>query len=494
MRKALLRVDSVEAHLNERRRRTPRMSATTASEKENDVEALQAVMAAIQTGTAKDVRQASTAFAAGASTVKEVRDGDGRRCVHVAAARGDVEVIKCLVCELGCETDARDEEGFTALMTAASMGNLDAVKCFIELGADAKALTKSGAGAMHQIVMGAHQSGIGRDAEKCAEALRTLTSGKYGLTIEEAIEQRCESVGTPLLVAAMRGCSGMLETLISHGAKSSVSLPGGVTALALACASGDLKSVQVLISAGADVNDGPEGNMTALHIAAAHPSTESCSANMVKVLLDAGADADKADSGGMKAIHAAAATKRRAVVDALLPITKPDDADAGEWTTDGVISSVAAKLQAMQRDVGGKPGSASTSERFAVKDKAAAEKTKRAGNEAFVAGKFDEAEARYTESLEQDGSCAKTWANRAAARLKLKKFSQARDDARASRTLDPLFIKAWYREGEAALEMEEYEDSALAFFEGLQVDGDNPDLKRMFDEAISRGRAAHSAK
>ena len=470
------------------------MSATTANKKENDVEALQAVMAAIQTGTAKDVRNASTAFAAGASTVKEVRDGDGRRCVHVAAARGDVEVIKCLVCELGCETDARDEEGFTALMTAASMGNVDAVKCFIELGADAKALTKSGAGAMHQIVMGAHQSGIGRDAEKCAEALRTLTSGKYGLTIEEAIEQRCENVGTPLLVAAMRGCSGMLETLISHGAKSSVSLPGGVTALALACASGDLKSVQVLISAGADVNDGPEGNMTALHIAAAHPSTEACSADMVKALLDAGADADKADSGGMKAIHAAAATKRRAVVDALLPITKPDD--AGEWTTDGVISSVAAKLQAMQRDAGGKPGSASaasTSERFAVKDKEAAEKTKRAGNEAFVAGKFDEAEARYSESLDQDGSCAKTWANRAAARLKLKKYSQARDDARASRTLDPLFIKAWYREGEAALEMEEYEDSALAFFEGLQIDGDNADLKRMFDLAISRGRAAHAA-
>ena len=45
-------------------------------------------------------------------------------------------------------------------------------------------------------------------------------------------------------------------------------------------------------------------------------------------------------------------------------------------------------------------------------------------------------------------------------------------------------------EGEAALELEQYEDSALAFFEGLQIDGDNADCKRMFDEAIARGRAA----
>jgi cytochrome c-type biogenesis protein CcmH/NrfG len=57
-----------------------------------------------------------------------------------------------------------------------------------------------------------------------------------------------------------------------------------------------------------------------------------------------------------------------------------------------------------------------------------------------------------------------------------------------------MFIKAWYREGEAALELEEYEDAALAFFEGLQVDGDNADLKRMFDLAIARGREAAAKK
>ena len=56
-----------------------------------------------------------------------------------------------------------------------------------------------------------------------------------------------------------------------------------------------------------------------------------------------------------------------------------------------------------------------------------------------------------------------------------------------------MFVKAWYREGEAALALNEYEDAALAFFEGLQIDGDSAELKRMFDLAIARGRAASKA-
>ena len=457
----------------------------------HDVEALQTFMRALQGGTPADVRAASTSFTDGASTLKTLVDGDGRTCAHVAAARGDRDVVKVVVCELGCDVDAKDREGFTALTTAASLGHVECVEALIALGADARVATSTGAGAMHQIVMGAHAKGFGADGEKCAAALDALTSGKYGLTIEEAIEKRCTSVGTPLLVAAMRGCSGMIETLLARGAKSDVCLDGGVAAVALACASGDLKSVEMLIDAGADVNAGPEGNMTALHIAAAHPYTESCAERMVKALLKAGADANKADSGGLKAVHAAAATKRRAVVEALLPVTAPDE-DGGEWTVDGVMTRVATKLREMQRDadVSGDAKTTTSNRSFAVVDADAASATRRAGNEAFVAGNYEEAEKKYTASLEKDGSCAKTWANRAAARLKLKKYADARDDARASRTLDPRFLKAWYREGEAALELEQYEDSALAFFEGLQIDGDNVDCKRMFDEAIARGRAA----
>ena len=231
--------------------------------------------------------------------------------------------------------------------------------------------------------------------------------------------------------------------------------------------------------------------MTALHIAAAHPYTESCAERMVKALLKAGADANKADSGGLKAVHAAAATKRRAVVEALLPVTAPDE-DGGEWTVDGVMTRASRRNcadAARRRRLGRRQGqrrriAPSPSWTPMPRARRDAPETKRLSPETTKRQK------RNTASLEKDGSCAKTWANRAAARLKLKKYADARDDARASRTLDPRFLKAWYREGEAALELEQYEDSALAFFEGLQIDGDNADCKRMFDEAIARGRAA----
>lgn len=463
--------------------------------KANDLEALQSLMAAVQRGSVDDLRRASTAFASGASTIAEIRDERGRRCAHTAAARGDVAIINALVSELGCDADARDDEGFTPLMTAASMGAIDAVRAFIALGADAKARTSSGAGVLHQMVMGSVQGGFASSRETCARALDALSSGTYGLDIPDAIEQKCENVGTPLIVAAMRGCSGMLEELLERGASVKATMrDGGASVVTFACASGDVESVRVLIAAGADVNATPQGNMTPLHIAAAHMNTEKCAEAMARVLLDAGANADVADSSGLKAVHAAAATKRRSVVELLLPRTTPDEGIT--WTSDGVIKHVAAQLEAMQNDdraTSNAPPAASTTEAFAVKDSAAAEKTRRQGNEMFVAGDYKGAEKAYTESLAQDGSCAKTWANRAAARLKLKSYADAKADAKNSRALDPMFVKAWYREGEAALALNEYEDAALAFFEGLQIDGDSAELKRMFDLAIARGRAASKA-
>ena len=92
-----------------------------------------------------------------------------------------------------------------------------------------------------------------------------------------------------------------------------------------------------------------------------------------------------------------------------------------------------------------------------------------------------------------DDANAKVWANRSAARLKLGHFAAAARDAKISRAIDKGYVKAWYREGCALTELGDYESAAVAFFEGMQIDGDNKDLKRGFDDAIARGRKAHAA-
>ena len=145
------------------------------------------------------------------------------------------------------------------------------------------------------------------------------------------------------------------------------------------------------------------------------------------------------------------------------------------------------KKRASQR--GGKQAEGEPFEPCGVKDADEAAKTKRTGDEAFIKGDNQAAIAAYDASLAADDTNAKVWANRAAAKLKLKDYEGALEDAKTAREIDPKYIKAYYREGCALTELGEYEDAAMAFFDGLQVEEGNKDLKRGFDAAIARGRA-----
>ena len=73
-------------------------------------------------------------------------------------------------------------------------------------------------------------------------------------------------------------------------------------------------------------------------------------------------------------------------------------------------------------------------------------------------------------------------------RDRLKDYMEARKDAVTARSLDPTYLKAWFREGKAARAMNDFEGAAVAFFEGLRLDESNADLKNGFEEAVSEGR------
>lgn len=95
--------------------------------------------------------------------------------------------------------------------------------------------------------------------------------------------------GTPLLYAAWKGCSRLVEKLLKLGADPTATNDSGHNALHASALSGDPITVEMLLKAGTDIHafDGVCG-ATPLQTAAQMGNTE-----VVSVLLDAGAEVDQ---------------------------------------------------------------------------------------------------------------------------------------------------------------------------------------------------------
>ncbi|KAG1653023.1 hypothetical protein FOA52_009229 [Chlamydomonas sp. UWO 241] len=80
--------------------------------------------------------------------------------------------------------------------------------------------------------------------------------------------------------------------------------------------------------------------------------------------------------------------------------------------------------------------------------------------------------------------------------LKLNRPEEALKDAVMARTIDPAYVKAWYREGSAyaALAPPQWEEAALAFFHASEMDPGNADVKAAFQHAITEGRKEHATR
>ena len=434
--------------------------------------------------------------------------------------------MRVLARECGCDVDARDKDGTTPLMAAADYARDAAVRELLSLGADASVAKKDGTRAVHRAASSALSSGPVDDpnAVAAASATETLIDADAQKNVDVVSE-----VGTPFLCACARGAEATVRMLALRGADVRATTPAQVGAATLAASSGVLGALAAALEAGAPTDARPPGGMTALHVAASHPNAAAMSLEAVDVLLRAGADPDAEDGEGLKAIHAAAVTGRVDVVEKLVSVTKPDaGVEAGGWDARAAQKGAQAKMRAIQErhratDAGdGSLRSETDSKSFSKKpwtvplneppyvsvsgvvDADGAASKKREGDEAFVKGDDAAALAAYDASLRLDDANAKTFANKAAAILRMvggdvKKnrtsdLEKAWRAARSARHLDPTYVKAWYREGVALTELGDFESAALAFFEGMQIDGDNADLKRGFDEAIRRGRQANGAK
>ena len=115
------------------------------------------------------------------------------------------------------------------------------------------------------------------------------------------------------------------------------------------------------------------------------------------------------------------------------------------------------------------------------------EKLKNSGNDFFKEGKCNEAIKLYTEAMELDPKNTNynstLLCNRAAAKMRQRKFKEALEDCNEALQLNETYVKAVTRKAECLLQMEEYEDAVREWEKATNMDSESREYKAKLREA-----------
>mmetsp|Transcript_6385 Transcript_6385/g.14191 ORF Transcript_6385/g.14191 Transcript_6385/m.14191 type:complete len:479 (+) Transcript_6385:89-1525(+) len=446
--------------------------------------AFEKLLDAIATNNKRNFLSASRSVEGG---VEGILDTYGRNVLHYAAQQGRLELVKIMVDDMDFKINFQDSKGETALALAAATGHVDVVKYLLSKGGNPTLRQEpDGTAAIHRAA-----------TCKQLEVIDVLLEAQADVNTPS-------KTGTPLCWAAGAGLPDNVDKLLKAGAGVNPSQDHQVSPLLLAAACACQRSVQLLLDAGANPSYVGHGGSTALHAVAAVEGEQGSLRSVASTLLQAGADPNVEDVDGHTALFVAAARGHRALVELLLPATKPGSGRiaADDWTVEGVMKQVQEQVRAASSSGASGSGSAPAAgpgqQVVAIPepeelDEEKAATSKRAGDEAFVKRDFETAVERYSESLRHATKNHLVWANRSAAYLKLGKAAEALHDARISRVLSPGYVKAWFREGSAYAALRLWEDAACAFFEGYNLEPSNKEVSDAFHNAIAEGRKEHAA-
>jgi len=431
-----------------------------------------------------------------ARAVEKMRDASRRTALHFAANQGQAECVGILLDACSTAVDARDEDGATPLIMAVlgkSDGALACVDMLLARGADVNARRER---EMDSALHIAARHGF-------VEAVERLVAAGADQAVHSI-------VGTPLHEAAAEGNVGVVEAVLAALPKPDewLAAPGsrGATPLVLAAAAGHEEACVALVKAGSPLLHRADAGLTALHLLAAQGM--AAAAHAVIERGEAGREAARvANDDGMVPVQMAAAAGHHEVVerlwdasaDAVEPTTPIELVEAeraraaSEMSSAPASSSAAPAAEVGQEDADAADSFVTPEGETSAEGAATALELKGKGNEHFVAGRFAEAEASYTAAVEADPRNAVFRLNRSAARIKLRNYLGAVADAVVARKIDSTLAKAYYREGTARMALRQFEEAAMAFFEGTRVT-ETKELKSGFEEAVRRGKEYHQKK
>ncbi|KAL3814700.1 hypothetical protein ACJIZ3_015968 [Penstemon smallii] len=409
-----------------------------------------------------------------AQTVIDVKDANKRGAFHFAAREGQIEVCKYFIEELKIDVNTKDEDGDTPLIHAAREGHTATAKYLINSGADPSISSETGNTALH------HSAGIGD-----IELLKFLLTKSINVDLQSV-------VGTPLIWAAGSSQEDAVKVLLEHNANPNVKTEDDITPLLAAVAAGSSACVELLIKAGSNVNVTAAGGATPLFVAA-----HGGSAEIIQFLLQAGADPNVRDEDGWKPVQVAGTRGHRRAVEILFPVSL-QVADVKDWSIDGILQPWTKWIEDRGLQESNKlrditPPKKDVPEVTDEAKKKAGE-AKARGDDAFKRNDYRSAIDAYTKAIDLDPSDGTLLSNRSLCWINLGDAGRALADAMACRALRPNWAKACYRIGAAFRLLQNYEESANAFYEGVTLDPENMALVTAFREAVEAGRKFHAAK
>ncbi|KAL9250383.1 Ankyrin repeat and SOCS box protein 3-like protein [Drosera capensis] len=371
-----------------------------------------------------------------AKTVEAVKEANDRGALHFAAREGQIEACRYLVEELKLDVNVVDGDGETPLIHAARQGQTATAKYLLEHGVDATIASS----------LGGH----------C-----TASFSRNRLLLSKGVDVDSESdAGTPLVWAAGHAQKDAVEVLLEHYANLNAETEDDITSLLSAVAAGSLPCLKLLIQ-------------------------------------DAGADPNVADEDGQKPIQVAAAGGNREIVEVLLPLTSPIKS-VHEWTVDGILEHMQSKNQNQEGAnlkgvvvANGQELPKWHPPEVSKEAKKKAAEAKLRGDEAFRRKEYMTAIDAYTQAIDFDPSDGTYFSNRSLCWVRLGQAEHALADAKACRSLKPNLAKACYREGAALRVLQRFEEAAIAFYDGVQLDPENKELVTAFREAVEAGKKFH---
>ncbi|TMS38043.1 hypothetical protein L596_004856 [Steinernema carpocapsae] len=234
-------------------------------------------------------------LALGQSFISQARNANGESLLMVCARCGHTDIARLVIAE--SELDDTDNDGWSALLNAAHKGHIEIVQLLLDAGSAVDQTDLMGWTALMWAVYKNHLPVV--------EVLLEFTAHVNMIDEEDGL--------TPLIVAAGRGFTDIVQKLIIADAQVNACDKFGSTALIWASRKGHLPVIELLLNNGAELDAVGMYSSTALMLA-----TRGNYISVVEAILAREPNVNVVDNNGLSALGIAAREGYAEIAEALI--------------------------------------------------------------------------------------------------------------------------------------------------------------------------------